>query len=997
VYCHVLASLQVTGPNGIVRPVARRQRIVLAMLLLEANHVVPIPRLVFAIWDDAPPSTAVGQVQTCLSALRRQLVDAGLPDVIATVSGGYLMRVPADQLDLAQFDELAARARAAARDERLREAAGYFQQALAIWTGAPLHGYESRVVGDVSAGLTERYLALLEESVEVRLRLGLHRELVPELTAIAAAHPFRERLCGYTMLALSEDGRQSDALELYRQTRRLLVDELGVEPGPALREVQRAVLVGENTLVPVDTGTLREQPSPRMFPPDISDFVGRDEELALVRTDISATADPESPRVVILTGPGGIGKSALSVRVARELAAAYPDGQLYANMLGAQIRPRDPAEVLDTFLRTLGVAGSAIPKTTDERSAVFRSRLARRKVLVLLDDAANEEQILPLLTSGDQVAFLVTSRFRLTNIPGARNVEVGLLPAGASVQLLEQVLGHDRVAEEPAAAEALVGLCEGLPLALRIAAARLASRPHWSITQLTSRLLDEHRRLDELMHRGMSIRANITVTHERLPKDAQRLFRLLALIDAPAFGKWVAVALLGMDETAAEDTLEALADVRLLEVDRACFGNHRYHFHDLIRLYAREQLAAYEQESERSAALHRLLGSWLGLAREAHRRFYGGDYTILHSDTEAWPLPESLVDDELRDPIAWYETERLGLLGAIRTTASTGLASMCWDLAISSVSLFEVRNYLTDWRQSHEIALMAVRRAGDRRGEAAMLYSLGAFSLSQGNLDDSASHLGRSLLMFEDLSDIHGIGLVQRHLAFIHRVRGDYGAALDLYQRAMDALTAAGDVIGRAHVLCNLAQVHTEHQEYEKAASMLTDAIEIARDAGCRRMEVQALEKLGLCLLERGEYEQAQRAFELVLSAAREMGDPVGESYALYGLGTLFLRLGNASLAGPLLGMAEQLAARCSEKILSERIAAALDEVRAGRAARDTTRPAPVTGYRLPVTGYRLPVTPSWCRLAPTRRNARGRRARHPRRPAAPPWLARRRRGRGEW
>ena len=932
--CHILGALEVIGARGSVSPVARRQKIVLAMLLLEANHVVSVDRLVTAVWEEDPPVTARGQLQICISSLRHALADAGIPDVILTRTPGYLFRLGPGELDLGDFDHLVGAARADVAAGQLSAAAGSFAEALSLGDGMELTEFGSSVLDAAAVHLTERRLAALEDCVDVQLALGLHHELAGELRALVARHPLRERLRGQLMIALQRDGRQAEALEVYRQGRRMFVDELGLEPGTALQAIEQAILAGDGDValsavgLPAGPAPVETLPVPHMLPPDIADFVGRKTDLAEVQHAFAVdnTSEP-SPRIITFTGNGGVGKTTLAVRLAHQLAPDFPDGQLYATLHGGEARPQGSCRCPRHVHAHPRRSRIQIPESADERAAMYRDRLAGRRVLVVLDDAATEDQVLPLLLSGDTAAVIVTSRVRLTRIPGACHVDIGLLSEADSMEMLERVLGPERISAEPSAAATLVELCAGMPLALRIVTARLAGRPHWTIMQLVSRLADEHRRLDELTHHNVGVRASMAVAHDRLGEGARRTFRRLGIIDAPHFGKWVVVPLLGVDQDTAEDLLESLVDVRLLDVERLGTGMWRYHFHDLVRLYAREQLAAHEPEPERTAALSRLMGAWLGLAREAHRRIYGGDYTILHSDAEAWPLPQPLLDEELADPLAWYEGERTALPAVIRHAANAGRVDVCWDIAMSAVALFETRAYLSDWRETHETALAAARYRRDCRGEAAMLYSLGALAVFQGQFAMARDRLQQAQEMLDQLADVHGSGLVQRHLGFIDRVQGNFSQALSRYDRALRALSQTGDVIGRAHVLSNLAQIRTEMGEYAEAEHLLGTAIEMARQAGCRRVEAQALDKLGGSLLESGDHPGARDAFHSVATLARDMGDLVGEAYALYGLGALHLRSGEYSHADVLLGRARRMAFDVGEHMLAGQSLLALGQM----------------------------------------------------------------------
>ncbi len=930
----ILGPLEVVGRGGGVRLAAPRQRIVLAMLLLAANRVVMVERLVEAVWDETPPPTARVQVQICVSALRRSLANAGITDAIVTQPEGYLLRVAEGELDLQVFDRLVADGRAAVADQKLTEADEAFGQALAIWRGPPLAEVPSRVVQAAVVSLTERRLALLEESIEVGLQLGQHHELIGELLQLTGEYPLRERLVAHLMTALYRDGRQAEALDSYRQTRDVFVAELGLEPGRDLRRLEQAILT-ESIELETPLGVPTEQGAevyavPRLLPADIADFTGRGEVLVQVRQILARTAEPvESPSamIVAITGMAGTGKTTTAVHVAHELASEYVDGQLYVTLRGVEPRPVSPLRVLERFLRALGVSGSAIPEGLEERAEIYRDRLAGRRLLVILDDVAAEDQIVPLIPGGAECAVIVTSRMRLTRLPGAHHIHLDMLDMPDAIDVLSRIAGAERMRAEPAQVRALVTLCGGLPLALRIAAARLAARPHWTVRRLVDRLTDEHRRLDELVHGGVGIRTSISVTYEGLSARAQWLFRRLAIVEAPDFAAWVAMPLLDIGLAEAEDLLDSLVAVRLIDAERLGDDGARYRFHDLVRVYAREQLANADPVADTREALRRLLGCWLWLAREAHRREYGGDYTVLHGAAELWPLSEPVAGELLAEPLDWYETERVALVAAVRQAADAGVDEACWDLAMTTVTLFEARSYLDDWRDTHEIALAAAKFGRNRRGEAAMLYSLGALSLVERRFDESAARLARALQIFTQLGDVHGSGLAQRNLAYLDRMRGDTDAALRRDEQALLALREAGDAIGEAHALNNIAQIHLERHEYEEAERLLADALELARVAGARRVEAQIVHRLGESLLRAGDLEGAREAFESVLVLVRTLGDQLGEVYCLHGLGLVQSRSGQHQQAELIFRQALRLARANGERLLIGQICLALAEV----------------------------------------------------------------------
>ncbi|MQY06447.1 AfsR/SARP family transcriptional regulator [Actinomadura macrotermitis] len=822
----ILGELVVEGTAGPVRIASARQRIVLSVLLLEAGRVVPVERLAAAVWDDDPPPSARSQIQICISALRRTLAGAGIGDAIRTRPPGYLIEVPGEELDLRVFDRLAAEGRGAEAEGRVADAADCYRRALELWRGEPFGGLDRAALNNAAVALTERRLGLVEQSMDVRLRLGEHHELIGELTALAAAHPLRERLRAQLMTALSRDGRSAEALAVYREGREQLVEELGLEPAPALRRLEQSILSGDPgfqpaELVPADitadvstdisTGVTADRTGeagapgeispaaapppgdagdalpeavlpvprpaaevaapfvvprpvvpavPRFLPADIADFTGREELAAELGRRLEP--DPAAPvPVVAISGQGGVGKTTLAVHVAHQVAARFPGGQLYTTLSGASQRPLAPVAALERLLRALGVTDPEIPPTLEERAELYRARLAGRRVLVVLDDAADEEQILPLLPGSGGSALLVTARRRLTSLPGAYRVDLGVFDVASGLALVRGIIGAARADAEPDAARALVRHCGGLPLALRIAAARAAAKPHWPLSRLVSRLADgERRRLDELAHGGLGIRSNIEVTYAGLGPGARRLFRRLALVPGGDFDAWVGEPLLEHGAVRAEDVLEELVDVRLVEVARGAVGVPRYRLHELVRAYAAERLAEEEPEPDRAAARRRLLGALLHLAEEARRRGPGG-LVPLAGPSPRHPLPAPLVDALLADPLAWYERERPTLIEAVALAARAEPDGLGWELATGLAALFEVGKHHADWHATHEGALAAVRAAGERRGEAALLHSLGALALLEGRGADAAARWERAAEILADLGDAPGHALLR--------------------------------------------------------------------------------------------------------------------------------------------------------------------------------------------------------------------------------------------
>lgn len=884
------------GHQAGIRP--GRQEIVLCVLLLNANRVVSIDRLIDAVWDTEPPATARTQVQICVSALRANLGKVGLPTSIVTRSPGYLMRVADGELDAQVFAAHVAGADDAVRAGDPAEAAGLLASALALWRGPALAGLNSPALQGIAVQLDERRLSATETRFDLELRLGRHRQLVDELSELVDAHPLRERLRGLLMLALYRSGRQADALDVYRTGRAVLIDQLGLEPGDELRALEATILAGGADLVPA-----AQRPSQvsalSQLPADAGDITGRDELVVEIERALRAHDRPGT-RVVVLTGKPGVGKSTLAVHAAHRLRADFPDGQLYRDLGGVRSAPASPLEALGRFLRAVGVPGEAVPEDLDERAELYRQVLATRRMLVVLDDVADESQLRPLLPGTGDSAVLVTSRARLAGLPGARRLEVGVLDADQALALLANVVGQDRIDAEPAAAHALFRLVGGLPLAMRIVAARLAARPHWSLAWMLERLSDERRRLDELTHGDLMVRASLAMTYDGLDPEARRLLRLLSVFDGASFPGWFAAALLDIDFYDAFDLLELLVDAQMLEIAGLDLGGGpRYKFHDLIRLFAREQLDSDESDEDWLAAVTRVLGGWLAIVDEAHRRIYGGDFTVLHGDAPRLPPPQSYLDAVLADdPFRWLDAEHANLCAAVELAAASGLAEACWDLACTLVTAFEARCLFDDWARTHDQALTAVRAAGLRRGEAALLCSLGSLRLSRARPDEVAEeYLLPALTMFTELGDRHGAALALRDLGLLDRGHRDGRRATELFEQALDGFRAVGDLIGQAHVLGELAKIDIDAGRFEQAEQRLSIAVEIAGSAANHRVTAQLRFRMSELMISRGRHTEARTVLTELVGKVRAAGDIVGESRIQHRLGRVHAKLGEFDAA----------------------------------------------------------------------------------------------------
>ncbi|WP_211304897.1 AfsR/SARP family transcriptional regulator, partial [Umezawaea tangerina] len=571
------------------------QERVLAALALEAGQVLTVTQLVDAVWEEhTSPATATHQVRKAVARLR-QLIPHG-PDILLTETSGYRAVLTTAQSDLRQFTTLLSGARTALTEHDEDTAADHLHQALALWRGEVLAGEGGQLIRGAGAALLERRTAALEQLTNLRLARGENTELIGELRALVAAHPLRERLRGQLMLALFRSGRQAEALEEFARVRSLLADELGIDPGTDLTQLHERILRNDPDLAtpeptPPPATTPRPEPEVttgvRSLPNDLPDFIGRKHELDDLRARIAAPPT-RGPRVLAIDGMGGAGKTSLAVRTAYTVSDHYPDAQLYLDLRGftPAEQPMSAPAAAEALLRMLGVPTGNLPDEPAARIEFWRTCVAERSVLLLLDNVSDLAQVRPLLPPNARSLVLITSRTRLIDLDGAHWISLGTMSSEDSTAMATTVLSDRRTAAEPEAVADLVELCGHLPLALRIALSRLANRPRWSIAYLVDRMSDESRRLDELRSDERGVELTLKISYEGLDARHRASFRLLGLHPGRDIDVSSAAALFGCSESVAETTLEVLLDAHLLQQHE--FGY--YTFHDLVRSFVRQIL-----------------------------------------------------------------------------------------------------------------------------------------------------------------------------------------------------------------------------------------------------------------------------------------------------------------------------------------------------------------------------------------------------------------------
>ncbi|MFF3158311.1 BTAD domain-containing putative transcriptional regulator [Streptomyces sp. NPDC057910] len=904
-----------------------RQRTVLTTLLLAPDRVVSVDGLIDAVWHGTPPTTARNQIAICVGALRKIFKDAaGVDDLIVTSHPGYLLSAGEHRLDAREFEDLAGRARDAARRGRAAEAVALVEEALGLWRGRALDGIEGEPAESAAARLEELRLDLREEWAGLQLQLGRHRALIGELATLVKENPLREQARGFLMLAEYRSGHRAKALEIFREGRDILVDQLGIEPGPALRALHDLVLQDSPDLAQpaVDAPPAPLATVPSQLPANAAAFTGRLDELARLDRMLDDSYGSRPLAVGVVAGVAGVGKTALAVHWANQVAARFPDGRLFMDLRGYDEKddPVPPGAALDRLLRSLGVPGPQIPADTADRAALYRSVLDTRRMLILLDNARSFEQVRALLPGAGRCCVLITSRDAIDDLTGDYDVLRLALPTlaeGEATALLAQVAGPDRFTADPAAAARLGELCDRLPLALRIAGARLAARPHWSLRSLVDRLADERRRLDELSPGQGGVRAGLWLSYRDLDPAAARMYRGLGLLNAPDFAAWAGASVLDTDLWAAEDLIEQLVDAHLLEAVPGPPGRPaRYRFQDLLRLYAWELALAEDGEEERTEALDRVFGDWLALAEEAHRRVEGHGGLGRRPDRPA--LPETLVDELLADPLGWFEEERSALVGVVGQAARSPQPAVSWLLTAAATVLFETRHCLEDWQSCAEQSLAAARGVDDRTGEAMMLRSLGSLAINQRRYEAAVERLLPALRLYGQTGDESGAARVRRLLGICAHFEGDLDSAAGHYEAAMEVLLRIGEVRSALHSMGLLAQIESQRGNLPRAVELTERAAARSREGGFWRAEAQSLYWLAGTLLRDGRTHDARRAGRQVIALTRAGGDRVGEMYALRLLGESSWRQGELTQARETLEQALGVAGELSDDLLRGRI-----------------------------------------------------------------------------
>ncbi|MGW5052660.1 BTAD domain-containing putative transcriptional regulator [Actinokineospora sp. NPDC004072] len=925
----VLGQLAVLAGGRPVRLSAGKLHVMLAALLVNANQVVTIDQLADALWGADPPAEARRTVQVYAVRLRRALGDdASAPRLVHTHPDGYSIEVAPDALDLTAFQRLRAEAAAADAAGRHATAADLLAEALELWRGPALSGLRSDALQrDVVPRLAEERLLAIEHRVDLQLRLGRHREVVAELVRLTGEHPWREELWAQLVTALHRCGRQADAHAAYRKVRDLLRAELGVDPGERLRRAHQALLADAE---PEQAAAPPPNPAPvSQLPLGVRRFVGRAEHIA--RLTELLTADAVTP-VVAISGPPGVGKTALALHVAHRLRDRFPDGQLYLNLRGFSAEPPVCAcSALTRFLGDLGVPTGQQPVDVEDRAALFRSLLAGRRFLVVLDNAHHPDQVRPLLPATPGCAVLVTSRDDLRGLAATHDVDhlpVGVLTEAESAGVLADLLGGRA---EPAAVAELARSCAYLPLALRIAGANLAASPHRPVADYTAELA-RHGRVAGLAVDGdeqSAVRTAFDLSYLRLLPADQALFRLLGAV-LPSAEFRVATAAAAADRPAPDTVraLDRLARANLLQQPAA----GAYQFHDLIREYAGDRGRA-EDGAGTAAAAARLLDFYLRSAAAATRRLYPG-VPLRVPLPAAGPAAEFATE---ADALRWLDEERQNLLAVAVAGDPRG-----WQLIDVLRGYLQARGHAVQAIAACEEVLAAAEAAGDRRAQASVLDVLGLVSFNASDYDLAISAHERALRIARQAGDLDAEANCLHNIGRVHAQLGKPDLAMRAHSDALAVSERTGDQDAIALALNYVGVAHLSFGDAHLAIGWHERALALSRATGNRPTTARALNGLGLAYWTLGRLDRSIAHHQQSLDLTRELGFRYGEAVELVCLAEAHCDAGRLDLADELAGEA---VAR-SREIGERRMEAGGLEIAAAVALRCGRLDEAVSGYQ---------------------------------------------------
>jgi DNA-binding SARP family transcriptional activator len=877
--------MQVLGPlaawrfGQAVELGAPKQRAVLAVLALRANGLVHREAIIDAVWGQEPPATAVNLVQSYASRLRRALDPGRSPasggGLLVTAGSGYWLRLGTAQLDLLSFELLVGRARAAASAGDAGAACALYEQALELWRGEPLADVDCLRGHPAVIDLGRRWAAATAEYAEAAIGVGLGERVLGHLRALAGREPLNERAHALLMLALAGSGQQAAALHLYDDLRRRLDDQLGVRPGPELADAHVRVL--RQQVPAAGRHALQAAPVPvvpRQLPAGVRHFAGRIDELKALSRLLDQAGQPGGAVVIsAIGGTAGVGKSALAVHWGHQVADRFPDGQLYVNLRGfdPSAAPMPSHEAIRGFLDALAAPAERIPASLHAQVGLYRSMLADRRTLVVLDNARDEQQVRPLLTASSTCLVVVTSRNQLAGLittEGAHALTLDLLSEADAQELLSRGLGAEAVAAEPEAVAELIGLCARLPLALSVVAARAAIHPGTPLGALAADLRSARGRLDALDtgEAASSVRAVFSWSYQNLAQPTARLFRLLSRHAGPDITAPATASLAAIPQEQAHQQLRKLARAHLLSEHTP----GRFAFHDLLRTYAAEQANAHDPDDVRRAATQRMLDHYLHTAYAADRLVQTTRDAITLAPLHPGVAPEELADRA--QALAWLEAERRVLLAAVTQAARARFDVHAWQLPWSLVTFFDRWGYWHDLAAIHQTALAAARRLADLNGQARTHVAIATASARLGSHEDADTNLRYALDLQRRLRDRAGQARVHLALAQVCGRQHHYSEALAHAQQALDLYRAVGHRAGQADALNSAGFTLSHLGDHQRALTHCQEAVDLHRAVGNRHGEALTWDSVGYARHQLGHHPQAVACFRQALTLYRQLG-----------------------------------------------------------------------------------------------------------------------------
>jgi len=883
----VLGPLELSVAGRQVTPRGSRERKLLALLAVNANAIVPTERIVDALWD-SPPNSARQQIHNVVGALRRTLVVATGVELV-TDSSGYQLNVPTEAVDALQFGSAVEEVDGAEQQGRFEDAVHLLDQALGLWRGDALSGLDGWVLSNAATHLDAQRLNVVERWAELQLRLGRAAPAVPALEGVLSEHPLREPLRALLMRALYQCGRQAEAMTVFEDGRRLLAEELGLDPGPQLQQAHRQILHGEAaaSAEQPDSRTEPEDPSPRrpareagsrsFLPRDIAEFTGREDELRQLR---DRSLEPNAPAISVIDGMGGVGKTSLAVHLAHLLADDYPDGQYFVDLAGfsEQAEPMSPLQALNLLLRSDGMAPELIETDLEARSAQWRSSLAGRRVLILLDNASDPTQLRSLLPASAGSRVLISSRRRMAALEGAAALSLDVMTEADAVTLFRRIAGPERVDEEPEAVRAAVELCGNLPLAIQIAAARLRERSSWRVSFLADQLRDNEARARILAAGDRDVMNVIAWSYHHLTERHQRLLGLLSLHAGPDFDALSTAALADLPLHQVEADLDKMFELNLLKQHAA----DRYHLHDIVRYCAGRLLDTTTGRAEVADAVGRLAdyylwsaGEWCGLLTKTAMRFVP---EVGRKPESAWAAADA------KDATRLLEADFRNMVMTLRLAADFDLHAQVWQLVRTLQPYFAALNHPGELEPLFELGRLAAQADGSPVGEAACLAGLGAVQLAHGSLAE-AERLGRLALELSRRADDRVGELAHlNHLGRVHWTAREVDLAGACYADALEVARELQDRQMQAHFINNLAVVSSELGRFEESLGYYLKARSLGEESVVPNAQTMVLINIGLVSVVLGDWEGAAASYQQALELSRAEGVRQNEAVALVGL-----------------------------------------------------------------------------------------------------------------